>query len=216
MPTRVFSEDIITQKKRKSITRPDGEKPAKKSTKAIKQEIKKEPIDFSDDDINDDDVMDIEDADKTAKLLPNKQQRVVKTKKVKKVPKTEGGCGEPKEKVKQKRKKKVEAQPPAAAPNNENSVNGTTPKTPVAVNPSADSNGTTPKPVKKTPKVKEKKIKEKKTPQPPKANPVKKQTKPEETTAGKKPASDSESNVEETDTYETCGVAKCQRPSGEI
>lgn len=204
MPTRAFSEDSISQKKRKSLA-PREEKPAKKSTKTIKQEIKKEPMDFSDDDINDDDVMDIEDADKTAKIFPKK--RVIKTKKIKKVPKSEGDA---KDKVKQKRKKKVDSQLAATAVQNNENTNGTTPKPPVVQTNNISENNGTPKPAKKTPKVKEKKIKEKK-PQPPKSQ-VKKQTKPDGTS---KPAgSDSESTVEETDTYETCGVTTCQRPSG--
>lgn len=201
MPTRVFTEDSNI-KKRKTISR--DEKPSKKSTKVIKQEIKKEPIDFSDDDINDDDVMDIEEADKTmSKICPKK--RVVKTKKTKKVPKGENNDV----KVKPKKKKKPESQQLSITATNQNNENNgrLTPKIPAAVNVGVDNN---PKPTKKAQKVKEKKVKEKRT-QSSKTQ-VKKQTKPGETS--KPPGSDSESTVEETDTYETCGVTTCQRPSG--
>lgn len=200
MPTRIYSEETI--KKRKILS--GDEKPTRKYTKTIKQEIKKEPIEMSDGDIDDDDVMDIEEADgtlpkKIAKMNA-KQKRVMKTKKVKKVPKVEkdkDGI-----KVKPKRRKK-----PPVAP------------VPIAVVP-APTESTTPakmsspvetpvKPVKKVPKVKEKKVI--------KPKPLKPAKKPTEKD-GAKPTneSDSDSSVEESDAYETCGVTKCQRPSGKI
>lgn len=189
MPTRIYSEDSI--KKRKILS--GDEKPTRKYTKTVKQEIKKEPMDMSDGDIDDDDVMDIEEADgtlpKKGKLNP-KQKRVVKTKKVKKVPKIEKDKdGKEVTKVKPKRKKKP---PPPPTP-----IESTTPvKTPAPTDPS--------KPIKKTPKIKEKKVKPK-----PQKPPTKKD--------GSKPnnESDSDSSPEESDAYETCGVVKCQRPSGE-
>lgn len=196
MPTRVLTEEPV--KKRKVNSSVD-DKPPKKYTKTIKQEIKKEPIDFSDDDINDDDVMDIEDADKTAKINPKK--RIMKTKKVKKIVKTEK---DGKEKPKQKKKKKLN--PPVNAANI-NIENTTTPaKTPSTISDNL------PKSTKKTPKIKEKKPREKK---PQKGN--KKPEKPEGNNGNKNTNdSDSDSTVDESDAYETCGVTHCQRPSGEI
>lgn len=187
MPTRIYSEDI---KKRKILS--GDEKPTRKYTKTIKQEIKKEPIEMSDGDIDDDDVMDIEEADgtlpKKGKLNP-KQKRVMKTKKVRKVPKVEKDKdGKEVAKVKPKRKKKPA---PPATP--------TDSTTPIKTIAPADA----PKPVKKATKVREKKAKPK--PQKPTKKDGAKATN----------GSDSDSSREESDAYETCGVAMCQRPSGE-
>lgn len=190
MPTRIYSEDSI--KKRKILS--GDEKPPRKYTKSIKQEIKKEPMDISDGDIDDDDVMDIEEADGT---LPKKikssmkQKRVVKTKKVKKIPKLEKDKdGKDIVKVKPKRKKKLPLPLPTES------------TTPIKTATPAES----PKSVtKKTPKIKEKKIKDKK-PQKPGKKPEKDGTKVN--------GSESDSSQEETEAYATCGVVKCQRPSG--
>lgn len=196
MPTRIYSEDAI--KKRKILS--GDEKPTRKYTKTIKQEIKKEPMEMSDGDIDDDDVMDIEEADgtlpkKLAKMNA-KQKRVMKTKKVKKIAKVEKDKDGVK--VKPKRRKKPPVAPlPAAAP--PTTTDSTTPaKAPTA------TTETPAKPVKKVPKVKEKKIT--------KPKPQKPAKKPTEKDGAKE--SDSDSSVEESDAYETCGVAKCQRPSG--
>lgn len=194
MPTRIYSEDSV--KKRKILS--GDEKPTRKYTKTIKQEIKKEPMEMSDGDIDDDDVMDIEEADGT---LPKKgrsnpkQKRVVKTKKVKKVVKVEKDKdGKEVSKAKPKRKKKP--QPPTVAT--------TESTTPIKTNTPADSS----KPVKKVPKVKEKKVK----PKPQK--PAKKSSEKDGTKTNND--SDSDSSREESDAYETCGVVNCQRPSGGI
>lgn len=193
MPTRIYSEDSI--KKRKILS--GDEKPTRKYTKTIKQEIKKEPLDMdmSDGDIDDDDVMDIEEADgtmpKKGKLIV-KQKRIMKSKKIKKIPKLEKDKdGKDIVKVKPKRKKKISPPTPTAE--------STTPaKTPVPPE--------LPKSVKKTPKIKEKKVKPK--PQKP--------TKKTEKDDAKANNSDSDSSPEESDAYETCGVVKCQRPSGKF
>lgn len=191
MPTRIYTEDNI---KRRKILSGD-EKPPRKYTKTIKQEIKSEPMDLSDGDIDDDDVMDIEEADgtlpKKGKLLA-KQKRVMKTKRVKKVPKVEKEKdGKEVAKVKPKRKKKP--QPPATT------TESTTPKAAAPADPS--------KPVKKVQKIKEKKVK------PKSPRPAKKVDKDASKAANE---SDSDSSPGESDAYETCGVAKCQRPSGKI
>jgi hypothetical protein len=202
MPTRVLTEEPIKKRKVNSVE----DKPPKKYTKTIKQEIKKEPIDFSDDDINDDDVMDIEDADKTAKINPKK--RIIKTKKIKKVLKTEK---DGKEKPKQKKKKKLNPPVNVAIAANVNIENTNTP----AKIPSTNSENL-PKSTKKTPKIKEKKPREKK---PQLVKGIKKPTeKPEGTNGTTKNAneSDSDSTVDGSDAYETCGVTHCQRPSGKI
>lgn len=177
MPTRIYSEEII--KKRKLL--PD-EKPTRKYTKSIKQEIKKEPVEMSDGDIDDDDVMDIEEADgtlpKKGKINP-KLKRVMKTKKIKKIGKIEKDKeGKDITKIKPKRKKKI---PIPAALITESSIT-------VKPAPSAEIS----KPIKKTPKIKDKKPKTKSRP------------------------ADSDTSPEESDAYETCGVLKCQRPSGKI
>lgn len=196
MPTRIYSED--TMKKRKILS--GDEKPTRKYTKTIKQEIKKEPMEMSDGDVDDDDVMDIEEADgtlpkKLAKMNA-KQKRVMKTKKVKKVPKVEKDKDSVKMKPKRRKKPSVLPAPVAAAPIITEST--TTPaKTPAPTE-------TPVKPVKKVPKVKEKKMT--------KPKPQKPAKKPTEKDGAKE--SDSDSTVEESDAYETCGVAKCQRPSG--
>jgi hypothetical protein len=196
MPTRIYSEDTV--KKRKIMS--GDEKPTRKYTKSIKQEIKKEPLEMSDGDPDDDDVMDIEEADgtlpkKIAKM--NAKKRVMKTKKVKKVVKD----GKEKDgvKVKPKRRKKPPVPPPVAAtPATEN----TTPAK------AATTTETPAKSAKKVPKVqKEKKVV--------KAKPQKPTKKPAEKEGAKTNNSDSDSSVEESDAYETCGVVKCQRPSGE-
>jgi len=195
MPTRIYSEDCI--KKRKMLS--GDEKPTRKYTKTIKPElkIKKEPLDLdmSDGDIDDDDVMDIEEADgtlpKKGKLIA-KQKRIMKSKKIKKVPKLEKDKdGKDIIKAKPKRKKKISPPTPTAE--------STTPaKTPVPLE--------LPKPVKKTPKIKEKKVKPK--PQKP--------AKKSEKNDAKANNSDSDSSPEESDAYETCGVVKCQRPSESV
>lgn len=197
MPTRIYTEETI--KKRKILS--GDEKPTRKYTKAIKQEIKKEPMEMSDGDIDDDDVMDIEEADgtlpkKIAKMNA-KQKRVMKTKKLKKVPKVEKDKEGVKVKPKRRKKPPVAPVPVAAAPA---TTDSTTP-----AKTSAPVEATT-KPVKKVPKVKEKKVT--------KPKPQKPAKKPTEKEGGKE--SDSDSSVEESEAYETCGVAKCQRPSGEI
>lgn len=192
MPTRIYSEDSI--KKRKILS--GDEKPTRKYTKQIKQEIKKEPLDLSDDNIDDDDVMDIEEANGT---LPKKgklkQRRVVKTKKVKKLPKVENKDAKDVTKVKRKRKKKPPQ--PAAVP--EPAQASAKPPTPAEA----------PKAVKKVPKIKEKKVVTKTKPPKPARKPK------EEGSKAKENESDSDSSVGESDAYETCGVTKCQRPSGE-
>lgn len=185
MPTRIYSEESI--KKRKILS--GDEKPTRKYTKSIKQEIKKEQVDMSDDD--DDDVMDIEEADGTLPKkgkLNVKQKRVVKTKKVKKVPKIEKDK-DGKEIVKPKPKRKKKLPPPPVV----------TAESTIPIKPTAPAEVM--KPVKKTPKIKEKKVK----PKPQKL--VKKDGKPSN-------GSDSDSSPEESDAYETCGVVSCQRPSG--
>lgn len=193
MPTRIYSEDSI--KKRKILS--GDEKPTRKYTKTIKQEIKKEPIDMSDGDIDDDDVMDIEEADGTLPKkikLNTKQKRVIKTKKVKKLPKLEKDKdGKDVTKVKPKRKKKL----PQPLPTTTDST------TPVKTNTPAE----TPKPIKKTPKIKEKKVKPK---------PIKPGKKSEKDGVKTSNEGDSDSSPEEGDAYATCGVVKCQRPSGNI
>lgn len=193
MPTRIYSEENI--KKRKILS--GDEKPSRKYTKQIKQEIKKEPLDLSDDNIDDDDVMDIEEADGTLpKKNKLKQRRVMKTKKVKKLPKIENKDSKDVVKVKPKRKKKPLA--PTAVP--ESAQASTKPLMPAE----------TPKPVKKVPKIKEKKVVTKpKSSQKPARKPK------EEGSKAKENDSDSDSSVGESDAYETCGVPKCQRPSGE-
>lgn len=199
MPTRIYTEDSI--KKRKILS--GDEKPTRKYTKTIKQEIKKEPIEMSDGDIDDDDVMDIEEADGTLPKkgkLNAKQKRIMKTKKVKKLPKLEKDKdGKDIAKIKPKRKKKpLPPPPPTPAPIIDNISTAA-----IKPNPPAES----PKPIKKTPKIKEKKIKQK---------PSKPGKKPEKDGAKANNDSDSDSSPEESDNYETCGVIKCQRPSGEI
>lgn len=200
MPTRVYSEDGI--KKRKLLS--GDEKPTRKYTKTIKQEIKKEPLDMSDDDINDDDVMDIEEADgtlpKKGKMNP-KQKRVVKTKKIKKVPKVEKDK-EPKDAIKVKPKRKKKLPPPVA----------------LAATPTAEvvplvKPAPTPEPSKPVKKVSTKITKEKKI-KPPK--PPKRDKKPEKMESKTANNSDSDSSPEESDAYETCGVKHCQRPSGKM
>lgn len=214
MPMRVYSEDII--RKRKLFT--TEEKPPRKYTKSIKEEIKKEPLDLSDnDDIDGDDVMDIEEADslpKKGKQATGNKKRMVKKKNIKKIVKNERDNKEPKEKGKPKRKKKIPQQqsqqpiqdlippdnlmqaPASVVSNNDVKSNN------VPVEPS--------KPTKKVIKV----TKEKKTkPKVQKTN----TKKTEETT--KAAASQNESDTdspEESDAYETCGVANCQRPSGRV
>lgn len=193
MPTRIYSEDNI--KKRKILS--GDEKPTRKYTKTIKQEIKKEPLEMSDGDIDDDDVMDIEEADGTLPKkgkLGTKQKRVIKTKKVKKLPKLEKDKdGKDVTKVKPKRKKKLPQPLPTA----------TESTTPMKTITPAD----TPKPIKRTPKIKEKKVKPK---------PQKPGKKPEKDGGKSTNDCDSDSSPEEADAYATCGVAKCQRPSGNI
>lgn len=190
MPTRIYSEETI--KKRKILS--GDEKPTRKYTKHIKQEIKKEPLDMSESDIDDDDVMDIEEADGTLPKkgkLHLKQKRIMKTKKVKKVLKLEKDLSDTRDlKVKPKRKKKL---PPATVANEAIA-------TPAKALLPADIL----KPTKRVAKIKEKKMKTK----PPK--PAKKSEKD----GTKENDSDSDSSVEESDAYETCGVTNCQRPSG--
>jgi len=191
MPTRIYSEETI--KKRKILT--GDEKPPRKYTKAIKQEIKKEPMDMSDVDTDDDNVMDIEEADGTLPKkgkLNTKQKRVVKTKKVKKLPKLEKDKdGKEIAKVKPKRKKKLPQPLPVVM------------DTTAPVKPTAPVEA--PKPIKKIPKIKEKKVKPK--PQKP--------GKKSEKDGAKAPNDDSDSS-QEADAYATCGVAKCQRPSESV
>lgn len=199
MPTRIYSEETI--KKRKILS--GDEKPTRKYTKTIKQEIKKEPIEMSDGDIDDDDVMDIEEADGTLpkKMAKNaKQKRVIKTKKVKKVPKIE----KDKEgvKVKPKRRKKPPVVPAPAVVVAQPVESSMPVKVVASVEPA-------PKPVKKVSKIKDKKVTKPKPQKPAKKPTEKDVTKPLN-------GSDSDSSVEESDAYETCGVAKCQRPSGKL
>lgn len=195
MPTRIYSEDSI--KKRKILS--GDEKPTRKYTKQIKQEIKQEPLDMSDDNIDDDDVMDIEEADGTLpKKNKLKQRRVVKTKKVKKLPKVENKDPRDVTKVKPKRKKKP-PQPPTAAPE------------PAQVSAKPPTPAEAPKQVKKVPKIKEKKVVTKTKPQKPARKPKEEGSKAKDN----ENESDSDSSVGESDAYETCGVTKCQRPSGE-
>ncbi|CRK97404.1 CLUMA_CG010794, isoform A [Clunio marinus] len=198
MPTRIYSEESI--KKRKILSA--DEKPPRKYTKSIKKEIKIEPMELSDGDIDDDDVMDIEEADgtlpKKGKLIV-KQKRVMKTKKIKKLPKNDGGI-----KVKPKRKKKPQQQQqqnqqPSLLPISTATIETSTPLK--ASNPADLS-----KPLKKITKTKEKKVKQKS--QKPSKKGEKDGTKPN--------GSDSESSPEESDAYETCGVTNCQRPSESV
>ena len=197
MPTRVYSEENV--RKRKIL----DEKPTRKYTKAIKEEIKQEPFELSDnDDIDGDDVMDIEEADGT---LPKKgkfaaKKRIIKSKKVKKLlGKMEK---DQKDKPKTKRKKKLQVQP-------QTPVSGENLLTPANVN-STNKPATVPtdtsKPTKKIAKVKEKKIK-------PKSGKVLKKN---EKVQQQENNSDSDSSPEESDAYETCGVLNCTRPSGEL
>ena len=198
MPTRIYSEETI--KKRKILS--GDEKPTRKYTKSVKQEIKKEPMELSDGDIDDDDVMDIEEADgtlpkKIAKL--NAKKRVMKTKKVKKIAKD--GKDKDLGKVKPKRRKKPPVPVPVVVPPTSDQT------TPAKTAATAESSI---KSTKKVPKVQ----KEKKIPKPKSQKPTKK---PAEKDGGKAAnESDSDSSVGESDAYETCGVVKCQRPSGKF
>jgi hypothetical protein len=203
MPMRIYSEDNV--RKRKLLS--GEEKPTRKYTKAIKEEIKKEPFELSDnDDIDGDDVMDIEEADGT---LPKKgklgaKKRIIKTKKVKKI--VSKLDKEQKDKNKPKRKKKLQPVQQQQTPVNAENI---LQSPPAAVNsnkilppPSEPS-----KPAKKVTKVKEKKIKPK-----PQLKASKKNEKDEKVQNN----SDTDSSPEESDAYETCGVLNCTRPSGEI
>ena len=213
MPLRVYSED--NTRKRKVF--PNEEKPPRKYNKQIKEEIKKEPLDLSDndDDIDGDDVMDIEEADgtlpKKGKLATGNKKRLVKKKNnnIKKVIKSEKEK-EPKEKVKPKRKKKIPQQNTSVLSSENNTIQAPSPI--IATNNNVKSNVPVEplKPVKKVTKVpKEKKIK----PKVQKVNNNKKTDKDENTKAASQNESDTDS-PEESDAYETCGVANCQRPSG--
>lgn len=220
MPMRVYSED--NTRKRKLCL--NDEKPPRKYNKTIKEEIKKEPLDISDndDDIDGDDVMDIEEADgtlpKKGKMATGNKKRLVKKKTIKKVIKSEKEK-EPKEKVKPKRKKKLQQQPQqqnsSVLSSENNSVQAPSPI--IATNNNVKSNVPVEpsKPVRKVTKVpKEKKIK----PKVQKAsnnnnNNNKKVEKDENTKTASQNESDTDS-PEESDAYETCGVANCQRPSG--
>lgn len=220
MPMRVYSEDSV--RKRKLFANED--KPPRKYTKSIKEEIKKEPLDLSDndDDIDGDDVMDIEEADllpKKGKLATGNKKRLVKKKNnIKKVVKSEKDK-EPKEKAKPKRKKKI---PPQQQQQHQQQLNLSNSENPLMQAPlAAISNNSVKsnnvpvepsKPAKKVTKVKEKKVKPK-VQKAPTNNNSKKNDKEENS----KPTSQNESDTdspEESDAYETCGVANCQRPSG--
>lgn len=203
MPMRIYSEDNV--RKRKLMA--GEEKPTRKYTKAIKEEIKKEPFELSDnDDVDGDDVMDIEEADGT---LPKKgkltaKKRIMKTKKVKKIL----AKLDAKDKPKQKRKKKPQlVQQPTVNVENilQNSapaaVNSNKPIAPPSTPPSEPL-----KAIKKVTKVKEKKIK-------PKIQKVAKKNDDSKMSQGQK-NSDTDSSPEESDAYETCGVLNCTRPSG--
>lgn len=190
------------------------EKPTRKYTKAIKEEIKKEPpFELSDnDDIDGDDVMDIEEADGT---LPRKgklgvngaKKKMLKTKKVKKVLKS---SADQKDKLKPKRKKKpllnqgvggdIQTSTPTANSKSNQSTSEPSTKSSLA------SSGK-----KILIKPKEKKIKPK----------VQKGVNNNNKKGGEKEQqqshhnnSDSDSSPEESDAYETCGVLNCTRPSG--
>lgn len=216
MPMRVYSED--NTRKRKVFS--NEEKPPRKYNKQIKEEIKKEPLDLSDndDDIDGDDVMDIEEADgtlpKKGKMPTGNKKRLVKKKNIKKVIKTEKEK-EPKDKVKPKRKKKIPQQNTSVLSSENNLMQAPSPI--IATNNNVKSNVPVEpsKPVKKITKVpKEKKVK-------PKVQKVtnnnnnnsKKTEKDENTKAASQNESDTDS-PEESDAYETCGVLNCQRPSG--
>jgi len=221
MPTRIYNEDNI--KKRKSMFSGD-EKPTRKYTKAIKEEkeIKKEPLDdLSDGNIDDDDVMDIEEADgtmpnKKGKLNAKGQKRVVKTKRVKKLKPTtvtekDKDGKDIKPKPKRKRKPQTPTTPvPAANNDSTTTVNptittttaaATTTKPSAPVEPSKTPNTNN----KKVPKIKEKKEVKQKMPR---------SVKKDESKAIHDDSETSDSSPEESDAYETCGVANCTRPSG--
>lgn len=214
MPMRVYSEDSI--RKRKLFA--NDEKPPRKYTKSIKEEIKKEPLDLSDndDDIDGDDVMDIEEADgtlpKKGKLTTGNKKRIVKKKNLKKVIKNEKEK-EPKEKAKPKRKKKLQQQQQQQQQNSLTSESNSV-QAPATIN--SNNNVKTnnapvepSKPAKKVTKVKEKKTK----PKVQKATNSKKIEKDENAKVASQNDSDTDS-PEESDAYETCGVANCTRPSG--
>lgn len=204
MPMRVYSEDRM--RKRKIFS--NDEKPTRKYTKTIKEEIKKEPLDLSDnDDIDGDDVMDIEEADGT---LPKKgkmnvvKKRLMKKKNVKKVIKVEKEK-EQKDKLKPKRKKKI-PQAVQQVANTENNIQITNPT--ASINPVKNNVPVEPsKPARKVTKIKERKVNSKFQ----KPNNKKPSVKDENTKASRD--SDSDSSPEE-DAYETCGVLNCTRPSG--
>lgn len=218
MPMRVYSED--NTRKRKVFS--NEEKPPRKYNKQIKEEIKKEPLDLSDndDDIDGDDVMDIEEADgtlpKKGKISTGNKKRLIKKKNInKKVIKTEKEK-EPKEKVKPKRKKKIPQQNTSVLSSENNSMQAPSPI--IATNNNVKSNVPVEpsKPVKKVTKVpKEKKVKPKvqKVTTNNNNNNNKKMEKDENTKAASQNESDTDS-PEESDAYETCGVVNCQRPSG--
>lgn len=211
---RIYSEDTIRKRKLMS----GDEKPTRKYTKAIKEEIKKEPFELSDnDDIDGDDVMDIEEADGT---LPKKgklgvmgaKKRIMKTKKIKKVLKP-ADQKDQKDKPKPKRKKKPQLVQPAG---NENiMLMPSTPTITQAVNSKSNANQPTSEPSKSAKKnitkPKEKKIKQKVMKVTQKG--VKDDTKAHQQSQHNN--SDSDSSPEESDAYETCGVLNCTRPSGE-
>lgn len=206
MPMRIYSEDNV--RKRKLL--PGEEKPTRKYTKAIKEEIKKEPFELSDnDDIDGDDVMDIEEADGT---LPKKgklgaKKKIVKTKKVKKILGTKLDK-EQKDKPKPKRKKKLQTVQQQQQVNAENILQSLPATAAVNSNKLITPPIEPSKPAKKMTKVKEKKIK----PKLQKAS-TKKNEKDEKIQNNN---SESDSSPEESDAYETCGVLNCTRPSGDL
>lgn len=209
---RIYSEESIRKRKLMS----GDEKPTRKYTKAIKEEIKKEPFELSDnDDIDGDDVMDIEEADGT---LPKKgklgmmKKRIMKTKKVKKV-------ADQKDKPKPKRKKK----PQLVQAGSENVMLSPSTISTQTVNSKSNANQPTSEPSKSATataaaaaakknitKPKEKKIKQKVQ------KVTQKGAKDEMKAHQQQNNSDSDSSPEESDAYETCGVLNCTRPSGKF
>lgn len=217
-PMRIYSEDSIRKRKLMS----GDEKPTRKYTKAIKEEIKKEPFELSDnDDIDGDDVMDIEEADGT---LPKKgklgvvgaKKRIMKTKKVKKVLKTTDQKDQKDIKPKPKRKKKPQLVQPVGSENiNVSSSTLTITTTTQTVNSKSNANQPTSEPSKSArksiTKPKEKKIKQK-------VQKIAQKGSKDDTKTHQQHSqhnnSDSDSSPEESDAYETCGVLNCTRPSG--
>lgn len=208
MPMRIYSEDNV--RKRKLLS--GEEKPTRKYTKAIKEEIKKEPFELSDnDDIDGDDVMDIEEADGTLPKGKGKmaKKRVVKTKKVKKI--LTKLDKDQKDKPKPKRKKKLQPvqQQQQLQPVNAENILQSPPAPVVNSNKHIAATAAPPnepsKPAKKVTKVKEKKIK-------PKLQKAAKKNEKDEKAPQNN--SDTDSSPEESDAYETCGVLNCTRPSG--